>query len=212
MADYPAELEEHWEAGGERLTIRPIRPGDAAAHDALFHRLSPEDVRHRFFVAVRELSPVQLDRLTRPDYEREMALIAVREGTGETVGVARLAREEDNPQTVEFAVVVQQDVRGRGLAKHLMRRLLEWAACHGVREVVGEILADNPEMLVLARRLGFRLQHAVEDPGVIDARLSLPRSALRDAAGPPDSADGDRHSNRQDQSCRDLVPGQSCAC
>jgi acetyltransferase len=41
MVDYPAGLEERWEAGGERLTIRPIRPQDAAAHDAFFHRLSP---------------------------------------------------------------------------------------------------------------------------------------------------------------------------
>jgi len=177
MADYPAGLEEHWEAGGERLTIRPVRPQDAAAHDAFFHRLSPEDVRHRFFVAVRELSPAQLTRFTRPDYERDMALIAVRKRTGETVGVARLAHTEDDPLVGEFAVVVQHDVRGRGLATHLMRRLIEWAPRHGLREVVGEILADNREMLALARRLGFRLQHSAEDPGVIEARLSLPVSA-----------------------------------
>jgi len=174
MVDYPAGLEERWEAGGERLTIRPIRPQDAAAHDAFFHRLSPEDVRHRFFVAVRELSPAQLARFTRPDYERDMAFIAVRERTGETVGVARLAHAEDDPMVGEFAVVVQQDVRGRGLATHLMRRLIEWAPRHGLRQVVGEILADNREMLALARRLGFRLQHSADDAGVIEARLSLP--------------------------------------
>lgn len=174
MADYPAELEECWEAGSERLTIRPIRPQDAAAHNAFFHRLSPEDVRHRFFVAVRELSSAQLGRFTRPDYERDMAFIAVRERTGETVGVARLAHEDDDPLVGEFAVVVQSDVRGRGLATHLMRRLIEWAPRHGLREVMGEILADNREMLALARRLGFQLQHSAEDAGVIEARLRLP--------------------------------------
>jgi acetyltransferase len=211
MADYPAEFEELWEAGTERLTIRPIRPGDAAAHDAFFHRLSPEDIRHRFFVAVRELSPAQLDRLTRPDYEREMALIAVRETTSETVGVARLAREEDDPRTSEFAVVLQQNVRGRGLATHLMRRLLEWAACRSVQEVIGEILADNREMLALARRLGFRLQHSVVDPGVIEARLSLLGRSLRDVAGLPDTpgAEHDRHDTQHDQPRHDLVPGHS---
>jgi acetyltransferase len=171
---YPAELEEHWEAGGEPLTIRAIRPEDVPAHVAFFHRLSPEDVRHRFFVAVHELTPDQLDRFTRLDYERHMAFIAVREATGETVGVARLAREEDNPTEGEFAVAVQPDVRGRGLAKHLMQRLLQWAAGRGVQEVVGEILADNREMLALARGLGFRLQHSEVDPGVIEARLHLP--------------------------------------
>jgi acetyltransferase len=173
MADYPRELEERWEAGGEPLIIRPIRPEDAAAHKAFFHRLSPEDVRHRFFVAVHELSAAQLTRFTQLDYERDMAFIAVRERTGETVGVARLAREDDSPLVGEFAVAVQPDVRGKGLATHLMRRLIDWAPGHGLHELVGEILADNREMLALARRLGFRLQHSGDDPGVIEARLRL---------------------------------------
>ena len=65
MAWYSAEPEERWEAGGEWLLIRPIRPADAAEHDAFFHRLSPEDIRLRFFAAVRELTSAQLDKFTR---------------------------------------------------------------------------------------------------------------------------------------------------
>ena len=42
---------------------------------------------------MRELSAEQMARLTQVDYDREMALIAVREATGETVGVARLVCE-----------------------------------------------------------------------------------------------------------------------
>jgi acetyltransferase len=175
MARYPAELEEHWKAGDENFLIRPIRPTDAAEHDAFFHRLSPEDIRFRFFAAVRELTPAQLAKFTRPDYERDMAFIAVREATGETVGVARLARERD-PGVAEFAVTVQGGLQGRGLATHLMRRLLDWAPLHGVREVVGEILADNAAMLDFARHLGFHLSHQPGDPEVIQARLSLGRS------------------------------------
>jgi len=174
MASYPTELQEHWEAGGERLVIRPIRPADAAQHDAFFHRLSPEDIRFRFFAAVRELTPAQLAKFTRLDYERDMALVAVREATGETVGVARLVREDDL-RLAEFAVVVQHDLQGKGLATHLMQRLLAWAPLHGVREVVGEILADNAVMLDLARHLGFRLRRLAEDPQVVEARLSLAR-------------------------------------
>ena len=97
MKQHSEEPEEHWGAGGERLLIRPIRPSDATEHNAFFHRLSPEDVRLRFFAAVRELTPAQLDRFTRLDYDRDMALIAVREESGQTVGVARLVREDDPP-------------------------------------------------------------------------------------------------------------------
>ncbi len=185
MSAYPAELAEHWNAphwnapgdeGGEPLEIRPIRPEDAAAHDAFFHRLSPEDVRLRFFAAVRELSPAMLARFTRLDYDRDMAFIAVRERTGETVGVARLVREGDR-SVGEFAVVVQPDVKGHGLGLHLMERLLDWAWAHGVQRVVGEILAWNVPMLDLARHLGFRLQHLPGDAGVIEAVLNRPETA-----------------------------------
>jgi len=172
MSQDSEEPEEHWEAGGERLLIRPIRPADAAEHNAFFHRLSPEDIRLRFFAAVRELTPAQIDKFTRLDYDRDMALIAVREKTGETVGVARLVREGD-PLVAEFAVIVQHDLQGRGLATHLMRHLLAWAPRHGVREVIGEILAENGAMLDLARHLGFSLLHPSEDQQIVKARLSL---------------------------------------
>ena len=180
MPAYPADLAEHWDApwdpGGEPLEIRPIRPEDAAAHDAFFHRLSPEDVRLRFFAAVRELTPAMLARFTRLDYDRDMAFIAVRPRTRETVGVARLVREGD-PSVGEFAVVVQPDVKGHGLGLHLMERLLAWAWAHGVERVVGEILAWNLPMLDLARHLGFRLRHMPDDPGVIEAVLDRPLAA-----------------------------------
>jgi acetyltransferase len=172
MTENSEEPEERWEADGEHLFIRPIRPADAAEHNAFFHRLSPEDTRLRFFAAVRELTPAQLDKFTRLDYDRDMALIAVREETGETVGVARLVREDD-PLVAEFAVIVQHDLQGRGLATHLLQRLLDWAPRHGVREVIGEIMAENLAMIDLARHLGFSLLHPPEDRQIVTARLKL---------------------------------------
>ena len=172
MGNYPAELEEHWDSIGERLTIRPIRAGDEAAHAAFFHRLSPEDIRLRFFAAVRELTPAQLARFTHPDYERDIALIAVRESTGETVGVARLARN-DVHAPAEFAVVVQADVKGKGLGTHLMQKLIAWARQHDVPEIRGEVLAENYNMLIFCRDLGFLLSHLPSDPEIVEVRLPL---------------------------------------
>ena len=96
ITPYPVELTEHWAThDGERLTVRPIRPEDAEQHGAFFSRLSPQDIRYRFFTAMRELSPEQMARLTQIDYDREMAFVAVREASGETVGVARLVCEDE---------------------------------------------------------------------------------------------------------------------
>jgi acetyltransferase len=172
IAPYPAELTEHRLVGEEAITIRPIRPEDAQAHKAFFARLSPQDIRFRFFSSMRELSPEQTVRLTQVDYDREMAFIAVRDSTEETVGVARLACDPDG-RSGEFAVIVQADMKGRGLASHLMHRLIEWARTRGLREIEGQVLADNQPMLGFIRHLGFSVHRMVNDPEVMEAKLPL---------------------------------------
>jgi acetyltransferase len=172
IAPYPVELIEHRQVGPDRMTIRPIRPEDAAAHTAFFARISPQDIRYRFFSAMRELSAEQTARLTQVDYDREMAFIAVNDTTGNTVGVARLACDPDG-RSGEFAIIVQADMKGHGLASHLMRRLIAWARMRGLAEVVGQILADNQPMLGFIRHLGFKVHRMVDDPEVMEATLVL---------------------------------------
>ena len=172
IAPYPAELVAHWTAGGVDYVVRPIRPEDAEAHGAFFSRLPPLDIRYRFFSAMRELSAEQMARLTQIDYDREMAFIAVRTATGDTVGVTRLVREGDG-RSGEFAVIVQPDVKGSGLASHLMRRLIDWARSRGMVEIVGQVLAENAPMLDFVRRLGFTLRRMPDEPDVIEARLEI---------------------------------------
>jgi acetyltransferase len=172
IAPYPAELTQHITLGGARLTVRPIRPEDAQAHGAFFSRLSPQDIRYRFFTAVRELSAEQMARLTQIDYDREMAFVAVRDADGATVGVSRLVCEADGTGG-EFAVIVQADMKGRGLASRLMRRLIDWARTRGLQQVTGQVLADNPPMLAFVRHLGFSVKRMPEEPDVMEVRLAL---------------------------------------
>jgi acetyltransferase len=172
IAPYPAELTEERRFGPDRLTVRPIRPEDALAHTAFFARLSPQDIRYRFFSTMRALSPEQTVRMTSVDYDREMAFVAVNDATGDTVGVSRLVREPGG-ESGEFAVIVQADMKGRGLASHLMRRLIDWARAQGLRTVVGQVLADNLPMLAFVRHLGFSVRRMKDDPEVMEATLVL---------------------------------------
>jgi acetyltransferase len=173
---YPAELARPWRGkGGGLVTVRPIRPEDAAAHAEAFRRLSPEDVRYRFFSALGELSAAQIARMTQIDYDREMAFVAVEraaEGPDRTVGVARLIRDPGGAEA-EFAVIVDPSWKGQGLARHLMERLFDWGREVGVREVVGQVLAENAPMLAFVRALGFRVKASAEDKDVMEARLAL---------------------------------------
>ena len=49
-------------------------------------------------------------------------------------------------------------MKGRGVASHLMRRLIDWARARGLREIEGQVLADNAPMLAFVRRLGFSVR------------------------------------------------------
>jgi acetyltransferase len=172
ISPYPEYLSETFVAGGETFIIRPIRPEDAEAHAALIARLPPEDVRFRFFTALRSLSPEQIVRLTQIDYEREMAFLAVRQSDQASVGVARLVREMGEGRG-EFAIVVQPDVKGRGLARHLMERLIAWGRQVGLHEIAGTILADNHPMLAFVRHLGFVVRRVEDEPDVVEAVFEL---------------------------------------
>ncbi len=176
IAPYPAELMEHWTAGNETLLIRPIRPEDAEAHAALFSRLTPEDIRYRFFSLVRALSQEQIARMTQVDYDREMAFVAVREATNETVGVCRLVREPYT-ESGEFAVLVESAMRGRGLARRLMQRVMDWARSQGMTSITGQVLSENAPMLAFMRRLGFTVRRMPEEPDVVEVSTDLEQRA-----------------------------------
>lgn len=168
---YPAELEGRFQCGDETLTIRPIRPTDEAAEAEFFAHLTPEDVRFRFFSALKQLPPKLLFRLTHIDYVAEMAFVAER-GNGEIVGVARLVRDPEATNG-EYAVAIRPDLKGRGLANHLMGRVLDWGRNQGMTHAHALILADNGPMIAFARKLGGRLKRDPHDSSVVRAEMSL---------------------------------------
>ena len=190
---YPRDLEETVEFDGRRILLRPIKPEDEPAHRDLFSQLKPEDVRFRFFGQVRELSHSQLARYTQIDYDREMAIIAIGAEAGDgqqTLGVARAVADPDFV-TAEFAVIVNSAVKGRGLGRILMEKLIRYCSDRGLSTLVGEVLQDNRRMLALARSLGFDL--APPAGGVCKLRLALL------AGGSPTSKDRDGADSKRGQ-------------
>ncbi|MDB5906382.1 MAG: family N-acetyltransferase [Massilia sp.] len=171
---YPRELEETIEFEGRPLLLRPIVPEDGPAHLAFFAALTPDDVRYRMFVRMRELAPSQLARFTQIDFDREMAFIATRagaDGSPETLGVARVVADPDNV-SAEFAVTVRSDLKGHGLGRTLMEKLIAYCGSRGTREIVGEALPQNTRVIRLVKSLGFEVTPA-PDEGTVRFRLPL---------------------------------------
>ncbi|QGZ63733.1 bifunctional acetate--CoA ligase family protein/GNAT family N-acetyltransferase [Paraburkholderia acidisoli] len=171
---YPRRLEETLDWHGQRLTIRPIRPEDEEQHRRFVESMTPDDLRLRFFSAVRSFDHTQLARMTQIDYDREMALVATvddDDGKPRTLGVVRAVADPDN-ETAEFAVAILSNLKGRGLGQLLMSRIVAYVRSRGTPWLVGEALRENAPMIALARRCGFTVT-PTDDPGVVGFRMAL---------------------------------------
>ncbi|CAH2902838.1 MAG: Protein lysine acetyltransferase Pat (EC [uncultured Paraburkholderia sp.] len=171
---YPRRFEETLDWQGLRITVRPIRPEDEAAHHDFVEAMTPEDLRLRFFGAVGSFDHSQLARMTQIDYDREMALIATvqsDEGLARTLGVVRAVADPDN-ETAEFAVAIRSDQKGRRLGRLLTDRIIRYARARGIHWLVGEALRENTAMIALARASGFTIT-PTEDPSVVGFRMAL---------------------------------------
>ncbi|CAD6529597.1 hypothetical protein LMG27952_02324 [Paraburkholderia hiiakae] len=174
IVPYPRRLEETLDWHGERLTIRPIRPEDEAMHRTFVESMTPDDLRLRFFSAVRSFDHTQLARMTQIDYDREMALIAVvqgEDGQPRTLGVVRAVADPDN-ETAEFAVAILSNLKRGGLGRLLMSRIIAYVRTRGTHWLLGEALRENAPMIGLARACGFTVT-PTEDPGVVGFRMPL---------------------------------------
>jgi acetyltransferase len=165
---YPSHLTSTYQtADGHDVTIRPIKPEDADMEQEFVKHLSPETKYYRFMNTLRELSPSQVVRLTQIDYDREMAFVALTEIDGHEVevGVARYATNPDG-ESCEFAIVVADDWKGKGLARRLMGVIIETARSRGVKYMNGDFLSENRRMIQFVTSLGFTLTTHPEDPGL----------------------------------------------
>jgi len=176
MAHYPRELERTIRLpDGEIVRIRPIRPADREIEQAFVQGLSPESRYFRFLDSLTQLSPQMLQHFTDIDYQRHMALIAVTEASAREVeiGVTRYVVFPPADTACEFAIVVADAWRRRGLGRALLTALIEVARSRGLGSMYGDILASNSGMLGFVSGLGFRIEHNPEDPQLRRAVLEL---------------------------------------
>jgi len=182
---YPSRWETEMTLEGNRgVTMRPIRPDDELRYAAFFQNVSPEDIRLRFFVPMKQLSHAFVARLTQIDYAREMAFVAIDTETGDLLGVVRFAADPDY-KSGEFAVLVRSSLKGRGLGWHLMRHLIDYARAEGLESLTGSVLTENTTMLAMCRELGFTIAAEPGDLAVSRVRLDLRPSGSQGAPLPP---------------------------
>jgi acetyltransferase len=166
VAPYPRWQEQRIELkDGARLFFRPAQPEDEDLYRRFFKRVTPEDMRRRFFTAVKDLDHVFIARLTQIDYARACAIVAVDEADGEMAGGVRVMHDPDETRG-EYAILLRSDYKGRGLGWALMRAAIEYARTAGLKTIHGHVLAENRAMLDMCAGLGFAISENREDPGL----------------------------------------------
>jgi RimJ/RimL family protein N-acetyltransferase len=141
------------------LLIRPIRPDDKDALVAGLGRLSDRSVYQRFLSPKPKLTASELKYLTEVDFVDHYALVAVLARRPDViVGVGRWVREAEDPRAAEVAIVVADDLQGRGVGTTLGRWLARTAVQGDVMRFTATMLPSN----LAAHRLFAKITHQLE--------------------------------------------------
>ncbi|UGY17867.1 bifunctional acetate--CoA ligase family protein/GNAT family N-acetyltransferase [Bradyrhizobium septentrionale] len=166
---------------GSRVVVRPLRPEDEQMVESFFRRVTAEDLRLRFFQAMKNFSHTFIARLTQLDYARAIAFAALDPGTGAMVGAVQLY-SDSLYENAEYAILLQSDLKGKGFGWALMQLLIHYARSEGLKRLSGEVLAENTTMLNMCRELGFTAAAEPTDHRVVNVVLDLSLPAV-DALG-----------------------------
>lgn len=179
-ADVPGDhADDSWETvhtlrDGGRILVRPLRASDAPELAAQYEELSPESRRLRFFNAPEHLSGPVLDYLVDLDGLNRFALAAwmIDEPGQPGVGVARYARDQDDPSSAEAAVTVLDAYCNRGIGRILLTSLVDEARTRGITTFTASVMWENEALLESLRAYGAVV--TPDEPGVAAVSVELP--------------------------------------
>ncbi|OON38973.1 protein acetyltransferase [Izhakiella australiensis] len=174
---YPHHLEEPVTLkNGLSCLFRPILPEDEPLLQRFISQVTKEDLYYRYFSEINEFTHDDLANMTQIDYDREMAIVAVRElnNRQEIIGVTRAISDADNIDA-EFSVLVRSDLKGLGMGRRLLEKMIAYTREHGLKQLNGITMPHNQGMIALARKLGFSVDIQLND-GIVGLSLSLPEA------------------------------------
>ena len=154
--------------------IRPVGPSDRERLNEGFESASAESIFLRFLAPQPRLSSSLLHYLTAVDHDRHEALIAVDPETGRSFGTARYVRDEDHPETAEFAVGVGDRWMRIGLGTALLRALVLRARAAGVVRFIGLIHAENTAIRRLVEKVAGPYEIRSAGYGAMELAVDLP--------------------------------------
>jgi RimJ/RimL family protein N-acetyltransferase len=157
---------------GTKVLFRPLKPDDAKLYPDFLAEVTREDLRLRFFAAMRQVSPDLIDKLIHYDPAHAMAFVAIEEASGKLLGVVRLHDDKDDVNG-EFAILMRSHLKGHGLGWLMMKHMIAYAQEKSLETVHGQVLGENATMLQMCTELGFHVAEDASERGVKVVTLPL---------------------------------------
>lgn len=149
-------------ADGSTVLIRPARPDDRDRLLELYRRMSPENLRLRFFSSAARPGRWAAERACAPGRTGHTALLA--ELGERIVGVAEYEKAEPGSVSADLALAVADDLHHRGIGTLLLEHLVHAARTDGVRVFTADALADNHEVQQVFTDVGLRVTRRLDGP------------------------------------------------
>lgn len=152
--------------------MRPLRRGDGPALAEAFLRLSDASVRARFGSPTRNLNAAALRQLVDTvDGVDHVAFAAFTQpvpgSDGELVGIGRILRYLDDPDSLDVAITIADDYQGSGLGRVLADLLAKYRP-RPARRIVTQISAANERAMTLLGTFGPTPRRSADGEVVID--------------------------------------------
>ena len=156
---YPLQL-----ADGTLIQLRPIHPVDGKIASCFRSQLSDKSIRDRFLGYIPKMSKKLVDRLTKIDYDQEMAIVAevIDHKKKIPVAVSRIVGESKNRDNAEFAMIIADEWQGRGLGSKLMDYMIDIAKDMKFKTIYALYYAHNLPMKSILIKKGFDLEQETQ--------------------------------------------------
>ncbi len=168
QAIYPVKIEQTFEIGGQKVTVRPAKPVDERRIQEHFYSLDKEDIVSRFFHEKERFVMEEVESVSQVDYIKKLTLVAVVGEYGFSTVVALGEYNLDETDNVaEVAFSVSKDYQGLGLGKILMRKLAEAARENGIAGFMAYTSPDNESMIRLFKSLPYKVRTNLEEGAIV---------------------------------------------
>jgi GNAT superfamily N-acetyltransferase len=155
---YPVHLEETIVRDGEQITIRPSKPVDERRIQEHYYSLDQSDIQRRFFHDKASFGRNDVEPASQVDYIKDLTLVAIvgEFGFGRVVGVGEYLLLVDC-NMAEVAFSISSDYQGKGIGKHLIRKLARAARDNGISGLLAYTSPQNKGMINLFKTLPYRV-------------------------------------------------------